>query len=361
MIIRSSSVNISYANDIKLRKLDDVFVESKHVINSYIDMLWTLKDFHSKFVTFNVDTWLSARMQQALGKQALEIVKSQRRKRKKTKPVFDKDVINLDSRFVNIRYDDNHFDIWVKLTSLGNKLKLNLPGHKHVHFNKFMQDGYIIKNSVRIKKNPNGKYFIEFIFEKEEPVPLPAKAGCKAIGYDTGYRTLLADSNGGKHGTDMMGIYDKIARREPGSKGRRRAIRERDNKINEIINGLDLSNVSTIVVEDLKDVKRGTGKASASLGKKRFRKSFNNKLSRWSYPKVLNKINRVCELRGIDFIKVNPAYTSQTCSKCGFIHEDNRNMGDFACMSCDMEMDADVNAAINILHRGIYSFSAGKG
>ena len=56
----------------------------------------------------------------------------------------------------------------------------------------------------------------------------------------------------------------------------------------------------------------------------------------------------------------NPSYTSQTCSKCGSIHKESRNGEDFICVECKYEIDADLNASINILHRGIYSSSTIK-
>ena len=80
-MIRKSTVNISKSNKGKLKTLDLIFDEAKKVINLYIDNLWTDNNFKSKFVNDKVDTWLSARMQQCLGKQALEIVKSQRKRK----------------------------------------------------------------------------------------------------------------------------------------------------------------------------------------------------------------------------------------------------------------------------------------
>ncbi|SEP05406.1 Putative transposase DNA-binding domain-containing protein [Halogranum amylolyticum] len=59
----------------------------------------------------------------------------------------------------------------------------------------------------------------------------------------------------------------------------------------------------------------------------------------------------------VDF--VNPAYTSQRCSYCGFTHEDNRDDKHFKCQDCGYEVNADYNAAKNIavrycgyIHRG---------
>lgn len=49
---------------------------------------------------------------------------------------------------------------------------------------------------------------------------------------------------------------------------------------------------------------------------------------------------------------VNPAYTSQTCSKCGHTHKNNRpTQSIFECISCGHEENADLNAAKNILNK----------
>jgi transposase len=47
--------------------------------------------------------------------------------------------------------------------------------------------------------------------------------------------------------------------------------------------------------------------------------------------------------------KVNPAYTSQTCSVCGHCTPDNRkSQAVFRCVACEHQANADVNAAVNI-------------
>jgi transposase len=47
--------------------------------------------------------------------------------------------------------------------------------------------------------------------------------------------------------------------------------------------------------------------------------------------------------------KVNPAYTSQTCSVCGHCAPGNReNQAVFRCVACGHRANADVNAAVNI-------------
>ena len=52
-------------------------------------------------------------------------------------------------------------------------------------------------------------------------------------------------------------------------------------------------------------------------------------------------------------VKVDPRFTSQTCSCCGAVDSRSRkNQASFVCSSCGFRSNADHNAAINILHRG---------
>lgn len=74
-----------------------------------------------------------------------------------------------------------------------------------------------------------------------------------------------------------------------------------------------------------------------------------NLLGSWSYYElqemIIYKANRV----GIEVKKVNPAYTSQTCSRCGNVDKENRqNQEKFKCTKCEFELNADHNASINI-------------
>lgn len=53
-------------------------------------------------------------------------------------------------------------------------------------------------------------------------------------------------------------------------------------------------------------------------------------------------------------IKINPKYTSQTCNDCGAKDSKSRlSQSKFVCTSCGVESNADVNAAKNILGKGI--------
>jgi len=341
-MIRKSTVNLKYANTGKLQKVHTTAIEYRRVVNIFIDKLWESKKFSGKFVkNTTVKSQLSARLKQAAAKQALAIVKSQRKKKKKSKPKFNKLVMELDSRFITISQDlESKFDIWIKLASIGNKVILNLPSQKHKHLNKLTSDRWLLKGSTRLRITDKG-YFLDLFFQKKAPA-LKTEGEHKAI--DIGYKKLIVSSD--QEFIGDFSIYEKIARKKQGSKAFKRALTERDNFINQSCNQLDLSNTKALYAEKLKNVKH---KSKGKINKK-----FNNKLARWTYPKVLEKFTMLCEERGILFVKVPPRYTSQRCCKCGRIDKRNRRGETYKC-ACGILMDADLNASLNILHLGAYS------
>jgi putative transposase len=59
------------------------------------------------------------------------------------------------------------------------------------------------------------------------------------------------------------------------------------------------------------------------------------------------------EETGGKIVKVNPKYTSQTCSSCGSVRKENRkSQAIFSCVDCGSTKNADTNAAMNIERRG---------
>jgi len=206
-----------------------------------------------------------------------------------------------------------------------------------------IDDGWKLKDSVRLRKS-NGHYTIDLFLEKSEP---ERKLYGKTIGMDCGYKKLLIDNENNTYDCGLEHVYTKISRKRQGSKAFKRALTERDNKINQSVNLIDFDGLKTVALEDLKNVKhKSNGKIS---------KSFNSKLQRWSYSKTFRRIEDRCLEHGVNLVKVSPSYTSQQCSQCGISDKSNRKGETYCCNSCGMVIDSDLNAAINILHRGVYS------
>lgn len=343
-MIRRSVLSLKFANQSKLDTVSLFLYEANRVLNLYVPILWKSKNTNKFQATPSVDTWLSARAKQCILKQAVEVVKSQRKKKKKTMPVVKSTTLTLDERFVSFRHStEGLFDIWVHLQSLGSKVIINLPAKKHKHFNKFYEKGWTLKKACRIRETEKG-ILIDVFFEKEAP---PVKKTGDSLGIDIGYKKLIATSQGTVFGEDLTRVYNKLGRKKQGSTNFLQVLKERDQLVSKSVKQLPLSRVNLVVVEALKNVKKGTKGVRS--------KQFNNRLSRWTYPKVLGKLQMLCEEQGIEVREINPAYTSQTCSQCGFVDKNSRKGEQFLCTKCGYLIDADYNASINILQRGIYS------
>jgi IS605 OrfB family transposase len=75
----------------------------------------------------------------------------------------------------------------------------------------------------------------------------------------------------------------------------------------------------------------------------------NAKRGKWAFGQLTNYLGYKGKRAGVPVLFVNPAYTSQMCSKCGHTEEDNRlSQSEFCCISCGYKENADVNAAVNI-------------
>ena len=81
-------------------------------------------------------------------------------------------------------------------------------------------------------------------------------------------------------------------------------------------------------------------------------------ISEQAWGKFAALLNEKAESAGVKMMEVDPRGTSQECSSCGAEVKKSLSIRTHKC-TCGLEMDRDLNAAINILHRGI-SVAGGK-
>ena len=102
-------------------------------------------------------------------------------------------------------------------------------------------------------------------------------------------------------------------------------------------------NVKEIVREDLNWVSK----------KKNVSKKQQNRFSTWTKGVLLERLSVKLAEKGIKETIVNPAYTSQVCCRCN--HLGDRKGKEFKCSNCNLNIDADFNASINIKKRKFIS------
>ena len=78
---------------------------------------------------------------------------------------------------------------------------------------------------------------------------------------------------------------------------------------------------------------------------------FNRKLGGWAYAQLESFLAYSAKRQGDRVVRVPPEYTSKNCSRCGA--RGVRKGSEFACRSCGISLNADLNAARNIADRGM--------
>ena len=334
-MIRRTTLNLNHMTTKKREKIDYLLVEYLSFAQKVINSLWNRKILAGRFCPKdhyrNIKTSLTERYKQCAAKQALQIVKSQRKKLKRTKPTVRSPTLELDSRFVKIEEGKNAFDLWIKVSILDGRPIL-IPARRHHHFNNFYNSDWRMKKSFRLRKTKKG-IFLDVFFENEPP---STKDEGKIVGLDLGFRKLAVLSDGQILGKELNETTKKFYKR----KKSHLIITE---YINQELKKIDFSDIRVLVVEGLKNVKKGKkGKSSRYA---------NRLLSHWAYRHALFRLEMLCEENRVRLASVNPRGTSKVCSKCGGkgVRRDER----FVCPECGWKVDADYNAALNIRDRFI--------
>lgn len=206
----------------------------------------------------------------------------------------------------------------------------------------------------KIAKKKNG-WFAHIIIEKEIIVKNDYK---DILGIDLGIRrvaSVVQLSNGvtsfyGKELREIRGHYFHL-RKNLGTKKANKTIKKiadtEKRKVNDQLHKIsrDIVNQasrtdSLIVLGDLNGIRDKSDKG----------RKFNRKLNSMPFAKLSNYITYKANWSGIRVIKVNEAYTSQTCHKCGELGR--RTNGLFKC-KCGYKDNSDRNGAINIAKRGL--------
>lgn len=333
---RTSRIYLTEANPGKVAALRAFLLLYANVVNYFIAFFWSGKNFTAaladKFITGRAVKrfGITARLAQCAAKQAKETVRSQRERQRKTMPCLRRKVATLDSRFVTVTpFRGGAFDLALRFAS--GLPKLVIPLHWTAHTNRLREQGWQWCTTIRLGLDGE-RVWVELIFEKERPA---LRTEGTVLGIDRGLNKAFTCSDG-----QVVGGADFKAEIAARGKRDKTAHHHSKTELFRRLKQLKLEGVKTIVLEDLRYLKRG------KRGK--FPRRLNRLLSFWLTARAVQWLECRCEELGIRLIFVSPYKTSQRCSHCGKTDKVSRRGERFKCVGCGYETDADYNASLNL-------------
>ena len=215
--------------------------------------------------------------------------------------------------------------------------------------------------SANLSKAKSGNYFLSILIDLPQEEVIKFRMTNKHVGIDLGVKDFVITSDGEvfenkhffkKQESKLARLQRQLSRKQKGSNNRNKqrvrlakAFEKLSNQkiayIHSVVNEL-LIYYDTVVMEDL-NVKgmlknRNLAKAIQEIGLFKFRQILEDK-ARSNYKQV---------------VLVDRFYpSSKTCSNCGYKKRDLKLSDRFwTCPKCGMNLDRDLNAAVNILHEG---------
>ena len=261
------------------------------------------------------------------------------------------------NEFRTFTYNQSGF----KLETQGDKTLLCLSKIGYIRIKKHRDTPEIIKQVI-VTKTRSCKWYACVTCELDRTIP-PKIDLSKAVGIDVGIKSFAYDSD--EHNTPnplnlkkmlkpLVRVQRKVSRRKKGSNNRLKAIRHLQriheritNKRNDFqhkLSSIYANHYDVIFVEDLqltnmvKNHKLAQSITDSSCGT------------------FLQKLEYKCKL----LVKVPARNTTIDCSRCGNKVPKSLAVRIHRCDKCNLVIDRDYNASINILQKGLKIFNQDK-
>ena len=337
-----------------------VYCVACNYVSDYVFKTHDLKQFSlnkALYTTLRMKFGLKSQMAQSVFKTVIARYKTILENQKEwIKPYFKKPQYDL---------------VWNRDYSLTNQMfsvntlsgRVKLPYHTAGMEKYFDHETYKFGTAKLVCKK--GKYFLHIpvTFEVEESKLSDIR---HVVGIDRGINFVVAtyDSNhksgfvSGKQIKQKRAQYAKTRKqlqqvKTPSSRRRLKAIGSRENRwkqdVNHCVSKALVENNpkhTLFVLEDLSGVRHATEKVNLK----------NRYISvSWSFYDLEQKLFYKAKNNQSSVIKVDPAYTSQTCPVCGHTEKANRNKKRhlFCCKNCGYQSNDDRIGAMNLYRLGI--------
>lgn len=235
-----------------------------------------------------------------------------------------------------------HADFWLRVSSLEPRQSIWLP----LVGNPYVQHVDQVSKGIQARKTKTGRWRFEAVEKSKWDASQPkTPEDAPRQGVDVGLNVLAATSDGVIYGEHVKPKFDRLYQRIKRLRAnrQRQGLKENSPRLDRlesrltglvktetgrIANRLIRKHPGTVFVVENLDLR-------GCRGQKRF-----------AYRALQTGLERKAPTE-----KINPAYTSQECPSCGFVHRGNRNGTRFVCRSCGRKAHADWVGSSGVLRR----------
>lgn len=355
-------LKLDQANPGKLEKLDELAAEHQRVVQVYADWLIAheirLPDKYAPIPEQEISTLLSDRWQRCAWQQACGIVQSWFSNDRENPPELHTVCIQANANVVIIEPSRTaQFDFWLRISTLEAGHPVRIPIKLYEHAKETLAQFPKLCSGVTLNRR-EGEWFATFVVERKGP----KVRSSEVLGVDIGMASIVSTSNGKRYGQVSPELRRRVERAN--------AKCCRKQKLNACLKRRGLPTVSLndnkaeafarneigrALNQMLDELPGGTKVALERLTVKDMR--FKSRRMNWGLRAsqlgyVREKLKFKLDERGVRYRSVQPAYSSQQCSHCGFtISMNRRSQAEFHCLWCGFDANADENAAANIAER----------
>ncbi|MGD0878943.1 MAG: transposase [Anaerolineales bacterium] len=355
-------LKLDQANPGKLERLDELASEYQRIAQAYVDWLIS-HEMHQpdKYATIpeqEISTKLSDLWQRCVWQQACGIVQSWYSNARENPPKLQNVWLQANANVVVIEPSKTaQFDYWLRISTLQAGHPVRIPIKLYEHAKKTLAQFPKLCSSVTLNRR-EGEWFATFVVECKGSKVQAAEV----IGVDIGMVSIVSTSSGRQYGQ----VSPELRRRVEHANAKRR----RKQQLNACLKRKSRATVSLqddkneafarnengrTLNQMLDDLPGGTKVALERLNFKDMRfksRQMNRALHASQLGYVRDKLKFKLDERGLRYRSVQPAYSSQQCSQCGFtISMNRRSQAEFHCLWCGFKANADQNAASNIAER----------
>ncbi len=355
-------LKLNQTNPGKLQKLDELAGEHQRVVQAYVNWLISHEirqpNQSADLPQEAVSTPLSDRWQRCAWQQACGMVQSWYSNEQQNRPVLQKVCIQANTNVVVIKPSRSpHFDYWLRISTLeaGHPVRIPIPLYERAK--ETLTQFPKLCSGVMLNRR-DGEWYATFVVERKGP---KAKAS-QVVRVAIGMAVIVSTSEGQRYGQMSAELRRRVERSSEKRRRKRKLNTCLKRKNQPLVNLSDQrtgafarNEIGQALNQMLDELPEGANVALERLSVKDMRmksRQMNRALRASQLGYARDKLKFKLDERGLRYRSVQPAYSSQQCSQCGFtLPMNRRSQAVFRCLWCGFEANADENAARNIAER----------